>query len=56
MKIIFENWFRREIDNKQYMYALDFLPSIGLIYEPKFYSFTISFLFWTLTFESNNKN
>lgn len=53
MEISFENWFRRKMDNRQYMYSINFLPSISLIYYPNFYSFSIQFLFWSLTFEND---
>ena len=53
MKIEFENWFNRPLDdNKGKMFAFNIIPDISVIYQTDgFLSICIMFLFWSLTFE-----
>ena len=49
----FENWFNVKIDNsKVKMYHINILPSISITFQTDgWYSISLQFLFWTLTFE-----
>lgn len=53
MKIEFESWFNKEIDDTGVkIYAFNIIPDISVIYETNgFLSICIMFLFWTLAFE-----
>jgi len=57
MKIEFENWFNRGIDDTGVnMYAFNLIPNIYIIYETDgFLSISLMFLFWSLTFEKSKK-
>lgn len=55
MKIEFYNWFYTKMESGGRMWGFN-TPGVSItIEEGYFFSFTISFLFWQLTFEKNKE-
>lgn len=52
MKIEFDNWFGRKIDDTELkMYAGSIIPTIEFVIQKDFYSFTLVVFFWSINIE-----